>query len=341
MTIYEAVMARTRLDGERMVWVAPRHDTPPPPYGLSEEALRQIVRDSCNGGPSLAEVDARYRPARAPGPLEPALAEIVRMLESMRGGREVEALQVRTEVKAGVLTSRVSGSCRRCGDRMQVAIDGQWRDCTCSAERAAALRVDQAGLPADALEALRTPMRPWLYFRGTEDVAARGELMSAGETASMLDTWAGRVIAGEVMDKPVLLMGGVYRAGKSWAAMRLGLKLCHARVSVRWRDMVSLLAQMRKGIDTGVSSDDIIEVLASASVRCLILDDLGAGGGGSDWYTQIFDGLIGRRVEHRRPLIITSNVARRDLGGVLGTRLAMRVLERCESVSFGGEPKRS
>jgi hypothetical protein len=318
-----------------MAWVGPTHDTPRPPFGLTEDDLLRLYRDSCNGGPSLLEVDQRMSPPGPPGPLAPDLAEIERKLRAMKTGR-VNELAVEIFAERGVLTSRVTGSCGRCSDQMQVAIDGGWRECSCAGPRATAARVAQAGLPADAQEAVGARLRPWRFMTETGPVAGAA---GAARIDEALAEWMGSVVRKERMDKPLLFMTGAYRAGKSWTAMRLGLQLCRSRVAVRWRNLVDLLAQMRKGIDTGDSADDIAEVLAGPNVGVLILDDLGAGGGGSDWYVSIFEALIGRRVEARRPTIITSNLARADLGGVVGARLAARMVERMLPIGFSGQPK--
>jgi hypothetical protein len=334
-SVYLAVLARLATRGDHQVWIGPANDTPRPPYGMSEEDLHRAYLDSCRGGPSLVEVDQRMRPAGPPGPLEPALAELERKLRAMKSGRTNE-LAVEVFAERGVLTSRVTGSCGRCSDRMQVPVDGGWRECSCAAPRATAARVAQAGLPADAQEAVGARLRPWRFV--TEAGPAAGA-SGAARIDEALAEWMGTVVRKERMDKPLLYLTGAYRAGKSWTAMRMGLQLCRSRVAVRWRNLVDLLAQMRKGIDEGTSADDIAEVLSGPGVGVLILDDLGAGGGGSDWYVSIFEALIGRRVEARRPTIITSNLARADLGSVVGARLAARMVERMLAVGFSGPPK--
>jgi len=334
-SVYHAALARMIPRDGSMVWVGPTQDTPRPPYGLSEDDLHRLCLDAGRGGSTLVEVDARMRPAGPPGPLEPALAEIERKLRAMKTGR-VNELAVEIFVDRGVLTSRVTGSCGRCSDQMQVAVEGGWRECSCAAPRATAARVAQAGLPADAQEAVGARLRPWRFMTEAGPVAGASGATRIDEA---LAEWMGSVVRKERMEKPLLFMTGAYRAGKSWTAMRLGLQLCRSRVAVRWRNLVDLLAQMRKGIDNGDSADDIAEVLSGPGVGVLILDDLGAGGGGSDWYVSIFEALIGRRVEARRPTIITSNLARADLGGVVGARLAARMVERMLPVGFSGPPK--
>lgn len=330
--IYQAVMARGRLQGDHWIWTGPVSDTPPAPYGLSEREIEQIYRDSVSGGMSLAAVDAMHAPKGPPGPLEPAMAEIERSLLAMKGRPNLD-LQVENLVERGVVTSRVTGTCGRCSDSFRVAVAGQWRECQCAGPRAAALRIGQAGLPADALLAVNSTLRPH-RFSATRD--GQDVRMEAAEVERITSDWLGQVVRGEPMEHPVLWLGGVYRAGKSWAAMRLAMRLCQSRVSVRWRAMVDLLAQLRKGIDEGPSPDDILETLASPSVRVLVLDDLGAGGGGSEWYVQVYEALLGRRVEARRPMIITTNLSRTQVGALVGARLEARIRERWLPIGFGG-----
>ena len=341
-SLYLAALARVESRGDRMVWVGPARDTPAPPFGYSEDDLHRAYVDSCNGGPSLVELDRRMTPAEPSGPLTGWLADVERRLLSMKGGRTHE-LTVETFAERGVLTSRVTGSCPKCSDRLQVPVDARWVECECVGRRAMAMRVARAGLPAQAQEAVGMRLRPWRFL--TEDGPLAGT-QGAERIEGMLADWMAAVVRKERMEKPLLYLTGANQAGKSYTAMRLGLHLCRSRVSVRWRTCVELFASMRGGIDEGGNADDLAMVLGGPDVGVLILDDVGRGGGGTDWYVSKFDALLGVRMEQRRPTIVTSNLPRASdkpgvlaLGDVVGAPCAARMLPRMLAIGFSGPPK--
>ena len=67
-----------------------------------------------------------------------------------------------------------------------------------------------------------------------------------------------------------------------------------------------------------------------AGVSLLILDDLGAEHiSGSGWLEDRLYQIIGQRHRDERPIVFTSNLSIKEVGGRIGERIAWRIVEMC------------
>lgn len=87
----------------------------------------------------------------------------------------------------------------------------------------------------------------------------------------------------------------------------------------------------------GGNAEQMLERYSKASL--LFLDDLGAAKT-SEWVEEINYRLINHRYNQQLPTVVTSNVPPRELGGVLGERVASRLQEMCQFVVLKGEDRR-
>lgn len=85
----------------------------------------------------------------------------------------------------------------------------------------------------------------------------------------------------------------------------------------------------------GASEEEVINELDRPQL--LILDEVGLRESMSDWERATLDDLIDYRYEHRKALIITSNLPPKELFGMLGDRVRSRFAERGQIVPFTWE----
>lgn len=134
----------------------------------------------------------------------------------------------------------------------------------------------------------------------------------------------------------VLVMGptGVGKTHQGYGAIRL---LASYGVWANWVALTAADLYARLRPRHGVDSEAEFETVADAPI--LMLDDLGAAKP-SEWIEEVNYRLINRRYEHILPTVFTSNVPPRDLGGVLGERVASRLTEMTARVVLQGADQR-
>jgi DNA replication protein DnaC len=76
-----------------------------------------------------------------------------------------------------------------------------------------------------------------------------------------------------------------------------------------------------------------------ARADLLVLDDLGASKS-TEWTEEINYRLVNHRYENELPTLFTSNVPPKELIGVLGMRVASRLVEMTTRVPLDGEDRR-
>lgn len=87
----------------------------------------------------------------------------------------------------------------------------------------------------------------------------------------------------------------------------------------------------------GMNAEEVFTSYADAPL--LAVDDLGAAKG-SEWTNEIDYRLLNYRYNEKLPTIITSNVPPRDLGNIIGDRVASRIREMCAQVVLKGDDRR-
>lgn len=170
-----------------------------------------------------------------------------------------------------------------------------------------------------------------------QDAVADLPEVRAWVTALVDEAKAGHRTVPSVMTGPSLMLIGTTGSGKTYqayGAMR-ALSVCGA--SAGWTvitaaDMYAALRPRHR-----VDSEEEFDRFARTGV--LVLDDLGAAKG-TEWNEEINYRLINYRYEHRKPTLITSNVPPKNLGAVLGERVASRLTEMTTRVVLKGADRR-
>lgn len=146
----------------------------------------------------------------------------------------------------------------------------------------------------------------------------------------------GQLIATVRNGPSLLLLGptGVGKTYEAYGALRvmslLGLHASWLVVSAA--DLYARL-RPRHGVDAEA------EFAKVAGSQVLAVDDIGAAKN-SEWVEEINFRLVNRRYEAVLPTLFTSNVPPRQLGQVLGERVASRLIEMTGQVAIKGEDRR-
>jgi DNA replication protein DnaC len=181
--------------------------------------------------------------------------------------------------------------------------------------------------------------------RITQLVPAR--YAEATATAPEVAAWVRALVEGAARSRksvsplvntgPSLLVLGPTGTGKTHQAYGAMRALSLSGVSAPWRfsTAADIYAQMRPRHK--VDSEEVFESYAKA--RVLVVDDLGAAKG-SEWNEEVNYRLINYRYEQELPTLITSNVPAKELGAVVGERVASRLTEMAQRVVLRGEDRR-
>lgn len=140
-----------------------------------------------------------------------------------------------------------------------------------------------------------------------------------------------------VTSGPSLLLCGRVGRGKThqaWGAIRA---LAVTGLRIAW--VVTTAADMYAAIRprTGVDSETVFQHYARA--RLLVLDDVGASKS-TEWTEEINYRLVNHRYENELPTLFTSNLTPKELAGMVGDRVASRLIEMTRPVAVHGEDRR-
>lgn len=136
---------------------------------------------------------------------------------------------------------------------------------------------------------------------------------------------------------PSLLLTGKVGRGKTyqvWGAIRA---LAVTGLRIGW--VVTTAADMYAAIRprAGVDSETVFQHYAHA--RLLVLDDVGASKS-TEWTEEINYRLVNHRYENELPTLFTSNLTPKELAGMVGDRVASRLVEMTRPVAVHGEDRR-
>lgn len=188
--------------------------------------------------------------------------------------------------------------------------------------------VDSLNLPARLVRVLSGPLEESPAVKAAREWAAR---LPEGEI-----TRNDYVRRGDVCGAPGLLFVGPVGTGKSVAlAVALAEAAKRTLKSGRYWPVAQLLEAMRP---TGDREPEVT-VEEVAQVPLLALDDLGVERA-SDWALERLDLLFDMRYEALLPTMVATNLARRELEEVLGSRIVSRLLHETEVVKVGGRDRR-
>lgn len=141
--------------------------------------------------------------------------------------------------------------------------------------------------------------------------------------------WCDGLLGGSAA--PGLMLTGPTGTGKTFAAFAAVTYLLAAGIpSVERYTEPQLLGHLRTEID---QAEDVLTRLEEAPL--ILLDDLGSARH-TEWAEEVIYRLVDARYAEQAPLIVATNLPRRDLADRLGARVASRLLEMCEIVPILG-----
>ncbi|MCH7580374.1 MAG: ATP-binding protein [Chloroflexi bacterium] len=137
--------------------------------------------------------------------------------------------------------------------------------------------------------------------------------------------------ARDVWSKSSWYLWGPYGCGKT------GLVVGHAyerlitdASTILFRSVPDLLTELRSTYNRSDGPSEYAVLEKYAGVSLLILDDLGAEHiSGSGWLEDRLYQIIGQRHRDERPIVFTSNLSIKEVGGRIGERIAWRIVEMC------------
>lgn len=221
-------------------------------------------------------------------------------------------------------------TCELCGDR-GIILKGEGAvPCPCIKQKALEKLFKDSRLPQKLLRCNLDHFNFKYYAKSCFD-PDRG--ISYYELAKLAYDAAKNFIANFLKDPNTdgLLFTGQVGSGKTFLACCIANALLANGKLVLFAVVPDLLDQIRSTYDVGRGPDNITEfdlVDTAKQVPLLILDDLGAHNY-TEWTRNKIYSIINYRLNHRLPVIVTTNIIPEELEKYLGERTTSRLLEMC------------
>lgn len=220
-------------------------------------------------------------------------------------------------------------ACLQCGDRGLILRGNAAVPCTCVKQRAATYRFAQAQLTPLMREHTFDRFNFRYYSRSRRD-EEKG--ITYYESAKRAYNAAQELVAlflkGEANEG--LIFTGQVGAGKSFLACCIANAVLAAGKEVLFVNVPDFLDEIRatysEEADVEHSEHELLGL--AKGVPLLILDDLGAFIY-TEWARQKIYSVLNHRLNHRLPVVITTNVALEELEDYLGQRTTSRIIEMC------------
>lgn len=217
-------------------------------------------------------------------------------------------------------------SCNICGDRGIYMVGDQAVSCRCMRQKALANRLKLAHL-TPAMRQYTFDQFDFSYYSRHRVENGRSYYETARLTLAAAREFVDRVAAGQ--DTDGLYITGAVGTGKTYLACCIANALLEKGIEVLFLVVPDFLDRIRATYDLQrpeYTEVDLTDAAKSAPV--LILDDLGAHPY-TEWARQKIYSLVNHRLNHRLPVVVTTNVSLEDLGEYLGERTTSRLFQMC------------
>ncbi|MFZ5898085.1 MAG: ATP-binding protein [Bacillota bacterium] len=224
--------------------------------------------------------------------------------------------------------------CRTCEGR-GILFDGENAvPCACVQERNLARRVENAQMPARLREQTFERFNLNYYSRRMKDDRGRSYYENAANALRVSRKFVESYLAGDSQDG--LMFCGDVGTGKTFLACCIANAVLERGGEVLFLIVPDFLDRIRA---TYADRDDVSErdlVEQAKNVPLLVLDDLGAHTY-SEWARQKIYSLLNYRLNHKLPVIVTTNLNLQELQELLGERTASRLIQMCRTVLLMAE----
>lgn len=221
--------------------------------------------------------------------------------------------------------------CRECGDRGLILRGNAAVPCSCVKQKTMRFRFAQAQL-TPLMREYRFERFDFQYYSRTAKDGVKGITYyeNARRAYKAARDFVDLFLKGEAGEG--LLFIGPVGAGKTFLACCIANAVLEAGKEVLFVVVPDFLDEIRATYDEEADVEySEHELLGLAkSVPLLILDDLGAFIY-TEWARQKIYSILNHRLNHRLPVVVTTNVALEDLEEYLGERTTSRLIEMCRS----------
>lgn len=221
-------------------------------------------------------------------------------------------------------------NCRFCGDRGFILKGEGAVSCKCVKEKAMAKLIKDSRMPLSFLKCNLDNFSFKYYAKNCIDLETG---ISYHDIARLAFQAAGGFISSFIKDPHTdgLLFTGQVGSGKTYLACCIANALLKKGKGVLFAVVPDLLDEIRSTYDPGRSSGEPTEfdlVDRARQAHLLVLDDLGAHNY-TDWTRNKIYSIVNYRLNHRLPVVATTNISPENLEGYLGERTTSRLLEMC------------
>lgn len=218
--------------------------------------------------------------------------------------------------------------CELCGDRGIILRGEVAVPCVCLRQKAVNKLFKASCMPKKLLNCTLDNFNFKYYAKDCLDIEKGVTFYNIAKLAYQA---AGNFISKFLQDPNTdgLLFSGQVGSGKTFLACSIANALLKKGKVVLFVVVPDLLDQIRATFDAVRNEYTEYELLNTArQVPLLILDDLGAHNY-TEWSRNKIYSIINYRLNHRLPIIVTTNITPEDLEEYLGERTTSRILEMC------------
>lgn len=135
------------------------------------------------------------------------------------------------------------------------------------------------------------------------------------------------------------VFAGATGRGKSHLAALMAISCVVRGARVKWLSWPGLVAEAGRALKGGAGIAGMYDSLMRP-YDVVVIDDVAKEGHGAPWLPDLVDGLIGRRAESRRTMIVTVNLGGDALAQFMGSRTTSRLNGAARTVPIEGGDRR-